>query len=159
MHAVCLHKESNNSKKDGTQIEDKSINSCKYWGKGHNTGHCQATHIKCHKCSKVGNFANVCRWSNNKLGQGQQVQKLQRKQTTTIKQQPSTKPSLPKSAPFHFLSAEGCIGVADYVTIDDSYDNVAWRDSTDTTYDLATQQVTSGSTVTVFHNIQHRERS
>ena len=57
------------------------------------------------------------------------------------------------------MSAEGCIGVADYGTIDDSFDNVAWIDSIDVTYDPATQQVTYGSMVTTIHNIQQRERS
>ena len=83
---------------------------------------------------------------------------LQRKQTTTIKYQPGTKPWLPRSAPIHFMSAEGCICVADYGTTDDNFDNVAWIDSIDVTYDPATQQVTYGSTVTAIHNIQHSER-
>ena len=123
IHAVSLHEKSN--KKDGKQSKDKFIRSCQYCGKGHNTGQCPAKHVKCHKCSKVGHFANVCRSSSNNLSQGQQVQKLQRKQTTTIKHQPGSKPSLPRSASIHFISAEGCIGVADYGTIDDNFDNVA----------------------------------
>ena len=57
------------------------------------------------------------------------------------------------------MSAEDCIGVEDYGTIDDTFDNVAWIDSTDVSYDPATQQVTFGSTVTAIHNIQQRERS
>ena len=57
------------------------------------------------------------------------------------------------------MSAEGCIGVADYGTIDDKFDNVAWIYSIDVTYDLTTQQVAHGSTVTAIHNIQQRERS
>ena len=65
------------------------------------------------------------------------MQKLQRKQTTTIKHQPGAKPSLPRSAPIHFISAEGCIGVADYGTINDNFDNVAWLDSINVTYDPA----------------------
>ena len=97
--------------------------------------------------------------SNNNLSQGQQVQKLQRKQTTTIKHQPGTKPSLSRSAPIHFMSAEGCIGIADYGTIDDNFDNVAWIDSIDITYDPASQQVTYGPAATAIHNIQQRERS
>ena len=87
------------------------------------------------------------------------MQKLQSKQTTTIKDQLGTRPSLPRSAPIHFMSAEGCIGIADYGTIDDNFDSVAWIDSSDVTYDLATQQVTYGSTATVIHNIQQTERS
>ena len=64
IHAVSLHKRSNNSnKKDGKQSKDKFIKSCKckYCGKGHDTGQCLAKHVKCLKCSKVGHFANVCR--------------------------------------------------------------------------------------------------
>ena len=68
-------------------------------------------------------------------------------------------PLLPRSAPLHFMSAENCIDVTDYGTIDDNFDNVAWTDSTDITYDPATQQVTLGSTATAIHNIQQRERS
>ena len=56
------------------------------------------------------------------------------------------------------MSAEGCIGVADYGTIDDSFDNIAWIDSIDVTYDPATQQVTFGTPMTAIHNIQQRER-
>ena len=107
----------------------------------------------------MGYFANVCRSSNNGPSQGQQVQKLQRKQTTTIKHQPGTKPSVPRSAPIHFISAEGCIGVVDYGTIDDNFDIVAWISSIGITYDPATQQVTYGSTVTAIHNIHQTERS
>ena len=135
------------------------LNHSKYCQKGHNTGQCPAKHVKCHNCSKVGHFAKVYRSSNSNQSQGQQVQKLQRKQTTSIKCQPGTKPSLPRSAPVHFMSAEGCIGVADYGTIDDNFDSVAWIDSIDITYDPATQQVTYGSTVTAIHNIQQRKRS
>ena len=112
IHAVSLHKKGNNSdKKDGKQSKDKFIKSCKYCQKSHNTGQCPAKHVKCHKCSKIGHFANVCRSSNSNQSQGQQVQKLQRKQATTIKCQSGTKPSLPRSAPIHFMSAEGCFGV------------------------------------------------
>ena len=132
IQALSLHKKSNNSnKKDGKQSKDKFTKSCKYCGKGHNTGQYPANHIKCHKCSNVGHFANVCRSSNNNLSQGQQVQML--KQTTTIKYQSGTKPSTPRSAPIPFMSAEGCIGVADYGTIDDNFDNVARIDSIDVT--------------------------
>ena len=48
------------------------------------------------------------------------------------------KPSLPRSAHIHFKSEEGCIDVADYGTIDDDFDNVAWIDSIDVTYHPAT---------------------
>ena len=57
------------------------------------------------------------------------------------------------------MSTEGCIDIADYGTIDDNFDNVAWIDITDVTDNPATQQVTYGFTVTVIHNTQHRERS
>ena len=52
------------------------------------------------------------------------------------------------------MSADGCIGVEDYGTIGDNFYKVPWIDSTDVTYDPATQQVTYGSTVTAIHNIQ-----
>ena len=66
IHAVSLHKKSNKSdKEDGKHSKDKFIKSCKYCGKGHNTGQCLAKHVKCHKCSKVGHFANVCRSSKS----------------------------------------------------------------------------------------------
>ena len=121
IHAVGLHKKSNNSdKKDGKQSKDKFIKSYKYCGKGNNTFQYLAKHVKCHRCSKVGHFSNVCRSSDNKQSQGHQAQKLQRKQTTTMKCQPGTKPSLPRSAPIPFMSTEGCISVADYGTIDDN---------------------------------------
>ena len=55
------------------------------------------------------------------------------------------------------MSAEGCIGVADYGTIDANFDNIAWIDSIDVRYVPATQQVTYGSTVIAIHNIQQRE--
>ena len=77
----------------------------------------------------------------------------------TIKCQQSTKSSPPRSAPIRFMSPEGCIGIADYCTIDDNFDNIAWIDSIDVTYDAATQQVTYGSTVAAIHNIQLREKS
>ena len=51
------------------------------------------------------------------------------------------------------MSAEDCIGVADYGTTDDNYDSVDWIDSIDVTYDPATQQVTYGSTATAVHNM------
>ena len=70
-----------------------------------------------------------------------------------MKCQPGTKPSLPSSVSIHFMSAEGCIGVADYGTIDDNFDNVAWIDSIDVTYDPATHQVTYRSTATGIHKI------
>ena len=125
IHAVSFHKKSNNSNmKDGKQSKDKFIKSCKYCRKGHNTGQCPAKHVKCHKCSKVGHFDNVCRYSNNNQSQGQQVQNLQRKQTTTTKHQPGSKPSFSWSAPINFMSAEGHIGVADYGTVDDNFDDV-----------------------------------
>ena len=61
IHAVGLHMKNNNSnKRDGKQNKNKFIKSCKYCGKGHNTGQCPARHAKCHKCSKVGHFATVC---------------------------------------------------------------------------------------------------
>ena len=56
-------KSNNSNKKDGKQSKDKFIMSCKCCGKGHNTGQCPAMHIKCHKCSKVEHFVNVCRSS------------------------------------------------------------------------------------------------
>ena len=147
IHAVSPHKKSNNSNKiHGKQSKDKFIKSCKYCGKYHNTGQCPPKHAKCHKCSKVGHFANVCRSSNNNQHKGQQVQTLPRKQTTDIKHRLHTKPSLPRSASIHFMSTEGCVGVVDYDPIDDNFDNVAWIDSTDVTYDPATQQVIYGST-------------
>ena len=155
IHAVSFHKKSNNSNKnDGKQRKEKFIKSCKYCGKDHNKGQSPAKHVKCHKCSKIGHFANVCRSSDNNLHQDQQVQKLQRKQTTTIKHQPGTKPSLPRSAPIHFMSAEGFIGVADSGTTDANFHSVSWIDTIDVTYDPATQQVTCGSIVTAIHNIQ-----
>ena len=47
IHAVCLLKKRNYShKKDGKQSKEKSIKSCKYCGKGHNTGRCPAKHVK-----------------------------------------------------------------------------------------------------------------
>ena len=160
IHAVSLHRQSSNSdKKGGKQSKDKFIKSCKFCGKGHNTGQCQANHAKCHKCNKVGHFGNVCRSFKSNQSQGQQVQKVQRKQTTTIKHQPGNKPLLPRSAPIHFMSAEGCIVVANYGIIDVNLDNVAWTDSTDITYGPETQQVTYGSKVTAIHNLQQRERS
>ena len=67
-------------------VKDKIIKSCKCCGKGHNTGQCPAKHVECQMCSKVGHFANVCRSSNNNLSQDQKVQKLQRKQSTSISQ-------------------------------------------------------------------------
>ena len=63
------------------------------------------------------------------------------------------------SAPIHFISTEGCISVANYGTVDDNFDNIAWIDSIDVTYNLATQQVTYGSVVRAIHSIQQRERS
>ena len=36
------------------------------------------------------------------------------------------------------MSAEGYIGVAGYGRIDDKFDNLAWIDSIDVTYDPAT---------------------
>ena len=55
------------------------------------------------------------------------------------------------------MSADGCNGVADYGTIDDNFDNVAWIDSFDVTYDPVTQQVTYDSTVTAIHNLQQKD--
>ena len=50
LHVVSLHKKSNNSNKiDGKQSKDKFIKSCKYCGKGHNTGQYPAKHVKWHK--------------------------------------------------------------------------------------------------------------
>ena len=74
IHAVSLHKKSNPSgKKDDKQNKEKFIKSFQDCGKGHNTGQCPPKHVKCHKCSKVWHFANVCRSSNNDQSQGQQV--------------------------------------------------------------------------------------
>ena len=74
IHAVGHHKKSNNSnEKDGKQSKDKFIKSFKYCGKGHNTGHCSVKHVKCHKCSKVGHFANGFKSSNNNQSHTQQV--------------------------------------------------------------------------------------
>ena len=53
------------------------------------------------------------------------------------------------------MSAEGYICVAHLA----QFDNVTWIDSIDVTYHPATQQVTYGSTLTLIHNIQQRERS
>ena len=61
IHAISLHKKSNSgNKKDGKQSKDKFTKSCIYRGKGYNTGQCPAKHVKCHKSSKVGHFANAC---------------------------------------------------------------------------------------------------
>ena len=85
------------------------------------------------------------------------MQKLQRKQTTAIKHQPGTKPLLPRLAPIHFMSAEGCVGVANYGTIDDNCDNIAWIETIDVTNGPATQQITYSSTAAAVHSIQQRE--
>ena len=72
IHAVSKTTSNTCNKKDAWQSKDKLIKSCKYCGKGHNTGQCPAKYVKCYKWSKVGHFANVCRSSNNNLHQGQQ---------------------------------------------------------------------------------------
>ena len=56
------------------------------------------------------------------------------------------------------MSVEGGIGVAEYGTIDDNFDNVDWIDSIDVTNDPTTQQVTYDSTVTTICNIQQSRK-
>ena len=57
------------------------------------------------------------------------------------------------------MSAKGCIGVADYGKIDDSFNNAAWTKPIAVIYNPASQQVTYGSTTTAIHTIQQKERS
>ena len=56
------------------------------------------------------------------------------------------------------MSAEGCIGIVHYGTIDDNFDNVAWIDSIDVTYDPAVQQVTYDLKATAIHNVQQKRK-
>ena len=65
-----------------------------------------------------------------------------------------------RNEPIHLMSAEGCIGVSDFGTIDDNLDNVQWMDSTEVSYNPTTNQSTykARSHITAIHNIQQRQK-
>ena len=142
---------SNNTKDNN----DKFIKSCRNCGKGHKIKQCPAKDKPCNKCNKIGHFANKCR-SFPSVFQSLQVQRLQRKSLT--KPQQGSKPSLSRNEPIHLMTADSCIGVSDFGTIDDNFDNVQWMDSIEVSYYPATNQSTykARSHTAAIHNIQQR---
>ena len=68
--------------------------------------------------------------------------------------------TIPGIEPIHFISAEGCIGVADFGTVNDNFDNVQWCDCKDVNYNPTIQSTYEQIDHTaVIHNIQKRHKS
>ena len=59
------------------------------------------------------------------------------------------------------MTADSCVGVSDFGTIDDNFDNVQWMDSIEVNYNPATNQkiYEARSHTTAIHNIQQGEKS
>ena len=59
------------------------------------------------------------------------------------------------------MTADGCIGISDFGTIDDNFDNVQWMDSIEVSYNPATNQSTykARSHTAAIHNIHQRQKS
>ena len=59
------------------------------------------------------------------------------------------------------MSANGCIGVAEFGTVGGNSDSVDWLACKDVSYNTTTNQTTykARDTITVIHNIQQRKRS
>ena len=144
---------SNNTKDNN----DKFIKSCRNCGNSHKIKQCPPKDKPCNKCNKIDHFANKCR-SSPSVFQGSQVQRLQRKSFTKPHQ--GSKPALSRNEPIHFMTADSCIGVSHFGTIDDNFDNVQWMDSTEVIYNPATNQSTykARSHTAVMHNIQQRQK-
>ena len=149
IHAISHHKSKANNQNSSN---NKFIKSCKFCGKSHQIKQCPAKDKTCNKCNKIGHFANKCRSSS-------QVPKLQRK--AVIKPRQGTRPALSRSEPIHFMSAQGPIGVTDFGTIDDNFDNVQWIDSIEVSYNPPTHLASYGTkeTTAAIHNIQKRQKS
>ena len=91
------------------------------------------------------------------ISQGSQVQRLQRK--LQVKLGIGYRPALPRSEPIHFISAEGCTGVANFGMIDDNFDNVQWCDSIEINYNSANQSTYEQiDPVAAIHNVQKRQK-
>ena len=58
------------------------------------------------------------------------------------------------------MTADGCIGLSDFGTIDDNFDNVQWMDSIEVSYNPATNQSTYKARphIAAIHNIQQRQK-
>ena len=74
-----------------------------------------------------------------------QVQRLQRKSLTKPHQ--GSKPALSRNEPIHLMTANSCVGISDFGTIDDNFDNIQWMQSIEVNYHPATNQT---------HQITHR---
>ena len=124
----------------------------------HKIKQCLAKDKPCNKCNKISHFANKCR-SSSSVFQGSQVQRLQRKSFTKPHQ--GSKPALSWNEPIHLMTADGCIGVSDFGTIDDNFSNVQWMDCIEVRYNPATNQSTykAISHTAAIHNIQQRKKS
>ena len=140
--------DSNNTKDNN----DKFIKSCRNCGKGHKIKQCLRKDKPCNKCNKIGHFANKCR-SSPRVFQGSQVQRLQRKSFTKPHQ--GSKPAVSRNEPIHLMTADRCIGVSDFGTVDDNFDNVQWMDTIEVSYNPAKNQSTykARSHTTAVHNI------
>ena len=125
-------KSNSNSTKDNN---DKFIKSCSNHGKGHKIKQCPAKDKPCNTCNKICHFASKCR-SSPSVFQGSQVQRLHRKSFTKPHQ--GSKPDLSRNVPILLMMADGCIGVYDFGTFDDNFDNVQWMDSLEVSYNPAT---------------------
>ena len=157
IHAISNHqnKINSNNTKDNN---GKFIKLCRNCGKGHKIKQCPAKDKPCNKCNIIGHCANKCRSSPSIL-QGSQVQRLQRKSFTKPHQ--GSKPVLSRNEPIHLMTADGCIGVSDFSTIDDNFDNIQWIDFIEVSYNPATNQSTYKvrSQTAAIHNIQQRQKS
>ena len=69
------------------------------------------------------------------------------------------KPVLSRNEPIHLMTADSCVGVSDFSTIDDNFDNVQWMDSIEVSYNPATNQKAYEARLctTEIHNIQQRQ--
>ena len=58
------------------------------------------------------------------------------------------------------MTADRCVGVSDFGTIDDNFDNIQWMDSIEVSYTPATNQKTNKarSHTAAIHNIQQRQK-
>ena len=106
----------------------------------------------------IGHSANKCR-SCPSVFQGSQVNSLHRKSLTKPHQ--GSKPALSRNEPIHLMTADSCVGVSHFGTIDDNFNNVQWMDSIKVSYNPATNQKTyeTRSYTATIHNIQQRHKS
>ena len=59
------------------------------------------------------------------MSQGQQTQRfMQRKPAITVRPEQSPRAVLCRTEPIHLMCAKGCIGVAEFGTVDDKFDIV-----------------------------------